>query len=149
MTYTAENTLADGSTSPGARPRNRTKFCFCKNNKRRIIITAPPLRPSRHVPHTQQLEGGKTDVLSSANSPSTASLQQRCHLTSILAQSQSSLPMPCPRLHRAATVWQDLIQPSIWNTIFASRARGKKRLASRGSVHRPGPRELHWGGLLM
>ncbi len=38
--------------------------------------------PSFHVWHTQQLDAGKTDVLSSANGPCTATLQQRCHHTS-------------------------------------------------------------------
>ena len=65
-----------------------------------------------------QLDGGKTDVLSSANSPPTAALQQRCHQTSASAQSPSWPPMPGPRLQRAAKVWQERIQPRIRNRIF-------------------------------
>jgi hypothetical protein len=54
------------------------------------LPTAPPQRASCHVPHTLQLDGGKTDVLSSANGPSTAALQKRsCHCTSALALSPS------------------------------------------------------------
>jgi hypothetical protein len=45
--------------------------------------TAGRRRPSRHDPHTRQLDGGKTDV------PSTATLDQRCHRTSSSAQSSS------------------------------------------------------------
>ena len=33
------------------------------------------------------MDGGKSDVLSSANGPSTAALQQRCHRTSASARS--------------------------------------------------------------
>jgi hypothetical protein len=54
------------------------KFCFCKNNKRTI---------DRHVPHTRQLDGGKTDVLLSANGPSTAALQLRAD-ADVLCQQQ-------------------------------------------------------------
>jgi hypothetical protein len=117
MTYTAENPHADGSTVPGARPRyppprhidlpdtSRThdnwkaarqmscrqqtappqprcskditahtyRFCFCKNNKRTIIIIGPEPVLTAH------------------------------------ARSQ---------LQRAATVWQELIQPRIRNRIL-------------------------------
>jgi hypothetical protein len=57
MTYTAENPHADGSGAPGARPL--------------WSPTAPPPRPPRHVPRPQQQDCGKTNVLSSANGPST------------------------------------------------------------------------------
>ncbi len=83
----------------------------------------PPRRSdpsSRHVPHTRQLDGGKTDVLLSANSPSTAVLQQRCHSTSAVARSPSWPPMPCPHLQRAATVWQERIQTHFGNRISRS-----------------------------
>ena len=78
----------------------------------------PPPRPPCHVPRTRQLDGGKTDVLSSANGPSTASLQQRCHRTSTLARSPSWPPMPGPCPQRAAAVRPERIQPRIRNRIF-------------------------------
>jgi hypothetical protein len=85
--------------------------------------TVPPQRPSRHVPLTRQLDGGKTDVLSSANGPSTTSLQQRCHRTSTSARSPSWPPMPGPRPQRAAAVRPEQIQPRIRNRIFSSSPR--------------------------
>jgi len=75
MTYTAENPHADGSAAPGARPRFR-----------------PPLQrhPTPRLPHPRQQDGGKIDVLSSANGPSTVALQQRClYRTSASARSPS------------------------------------------------------------
>jgi hypothetical protein len=75
MTYTAENPHADGSAAPGARPRFR-----------------PPLKrhPTPRLPHPRQQDGGKIDVLSSANGPSTVALQQRClYRTSASARSPS------------------------------------------------------------
>jgi hypothetical protein len=96
MTYTAENPHADGSAAPGARPRYR-----------------PPRHRNLHAPHTRQLDGGKTDVLSSANGPCTAALQQRCHRTSASARSPSWPPTPGPRLQRAATIWPERTQLSV------------------------------------
>ena len=74
MTYTAENQHADGITASGARPRFRQ-----------------PLQcdPTPRLPHPQQQDSWKIDVLSSANCPSTVVLQQRCHHTSSSALIQS------------------------------------------------------------
>jgi len=74
MTYTAENPTHMAAPRPehahaSARPAAAT----------------PTPRPS----HQRQKDGGKIDVLSSANGPSTFALQQRCHRTSASARSPS------------------------------------------------------------
>ena len=89
MTYTAENPHADGRAAPGARPRFRP--------------------PRRRDPNPRQQDGGKTNVLSSANGPSTVALQQRCHRTSASASSPSWPPMPGPRLQRAVTAQRESV----------------------------------------
>ena len=61
-------------------------------------------------PYPRQQDDGETDVLSSANGPSTVDQQQRCHSTSTSAWSPSWPPMPCPLLHRVATARQEKIQ---------------------------------------
>jgi len=88
--------------------------------------TDPTQRPSLHALETRQLDACKTDVPSSANGPSSAAMQQKCHNTSASAQSSSWPPMPGPRLQRAATVWPDWtkpIQTSIRNSVRSIRAR--------------------------
>jgi hypothetical protein len=72
-------------------------------------------RPS----HPGQQDGGKTDVLSSANHPSTVAPQRRCHRTSASAWSPSWPPMPRPHLQRAATVRQKKIQLPIAEQNFS------------------------------
>jgi hypothetical protein len=56
--------------------------------------------PATRPPHPLQQDGGQTDVLSSANGPSTdiiiIALQQRCHSTSALARSPSWPLLPRP-----------------------------------------------------
>ena len=74
-------------------------------------------RPAHTTTGWREL-AGKTDVLSSANGPSTTSLQQRCHRTSTSARSPSWPPMPGPCPQRAAAVRPERIQPRIRNRIF-------------------------------
>jgi hypothetical protein len=50
--------------------------------------------------------------------PPTVALQQRCHLTSVLARSPSWPSMPSPRLQRAATAQPEKIQLPIDEQIF-------------------------------
>ena len=45
--------------------------------------------PTPRPPHPRQQDGGKTNVLSSANGPSTVVMQQRCHHTSASVRSPS------------------------------------------------------------
>jgi hypothetical protein len=66
-------------------------------------------RPAHTTTGWREL-AGKTDVLSSANGPSTATLQQKCHQTSASAPSPSWPPMPGPSLLQAATVWPEQMQ---------------------------------------
>jgi hypothetical protein len=60
-----------------------------------------------------------TNVLSSANSPSTVELQQRCHSTSASAPSPSWPTMPRPSLKWAATARQEKIQLPIEEQNFS------------------------------
>ena len=70
-------------------------------------VTSTPKTPP---PYPRQQDDGETDVLSSANCPSTVNQQQRCHSTSTSAWIPSWPPMPCPLLHRVATARQEKIQ---------------------------------------
>ena len=117
MTYTAETPHADGSATPGARPRYN-------------------LHATSRT-HNNHVDGGKTDILSSANCPSTATLQQRCHRTSASARSPSCPTMSGPLLQRAATVWPERIQPPIWNRIFKYRVPRVPVCDGQTSPHRP------------
>ena len=76
--------------------------------------------PTPRPPHPRQQDGRKTNVLSSANDPSTVALQQRCHRTSASAPSPSWPHMPRPRLQRAATARQEKIQLPIAEQNFSS-----------------------------
>ena len=90
VTYTAENPHANGSTLPGSRPHLR-----------------PPRQRDPHDTFpapTTTADAGKTDVLLSANGPSTVAVQQRS------ARSQFWQPMPRPRLQRTANVRPEKIQ---------------------------------------
>jgi hypothetical protein len=90
--------------------------------------------PTTRPLHPQQHDGGKTNVLLSANGPSTVAQQQRCHRTSALARSPSWPTMPSPRLQRAATVRQEKIQLPIAGQNFS---RNSRDWASNESQARP------------
>jgi hypothetical protein len=83
---------------PGARPRLPCPVPACSGQPL-------PGKRSFSFPLLHRIS-----VLSSANGPSTAALQQRCHRTSASARSPSWPPMPGPHLQRAATVRPERIQ---------------------------------------
>ena len=96
-------------------------FCFCKNQQKSSSSADLPATatPMTRPPHPQQEDDGRADVLSSGNSPSTVTLQQRCsHSTSVSARSQSWPTMPRPCLQGAATVRPENIQLPIVDQNF-------------------------------
>ena len=92
--------------------------------------------------HTTIRWSTETDVLSSENDPSTASLQQRCHSTSASARSPSwpSIPILCTTtiLFGQATVWPDRIQNRIFLLLGGvSCGAGSAGRSSAGAGTRP------------
>ena len=110
-----------------------TPSCARAKTKLTVHISTNDL----HCWKTTHSWGGKTDVLSSANGPSTVALQHRCHSASASARSRSWPTMPRKSLQRAANNWSETIQIPILNRflLVTPVAWSSNRRASRLATH--------------